>query len=66
LEVFGCLIDLRYDRHDGHASSKGEGKDHGHKYHFHWIIHLIAALCAGCDGRYSDLECDDAALLLSV
>jgi hypothetical protein len=29
---------LRYDRHDGHASGEGEGKDHSDKYHFHWII----------------------------
>jgi len=33
--VGSCLIDLRYDRHDGHASGKGEGKDHSYKYLFH-------------------------------
>jgi hypothetical protein len=37
LELFACSIDLRYDRHDGHASCKGEGKDHGNEYLFHWI-----------------------------
>jgi hypothetical protein len=36
------LIDLRYDRHDGHAGGKGEGKDHSHEYLFHSIIPLSA------------------------
>jgi hypothetical protein len=35
--VASRLIDLRYDRHDGHAGRKGEGKDHSHEYLFHLI-----------------------------
>jgi hypothetical protein len=35
--VASRLIDLRYDRHDGHAGGKGEGKDHSHEYLFHSI-----------------------------
>jgi hypothetical protein len=29
------LIDLSYDRQDGHASGEGEGNDHSHEYLFH-------------------------------
>ena len=41
--VGSCLIDLRYDRHDRHASGKGEGKDHSYEY----LFHLISPVCAG-------------------
>jgi hypothetical protein len=27
---------LQYHRHDGHASGKGEGKDHSYEYLFHF------------------------------
>jgi hypothetical protein len=37
------LTDLRYDRHDRHASGKGEGKDHSYEYRFH----LISPVCVG-------------------
>ena len=37
------LTDLRYDRHDRHASGKGEGKDHSYEY----LFHLISPVCAG-------------------
>jgi hypothetical protein len=43
LELFACSIDLRYDRHDGHASCKDEGKDHGHEYLFHWSKPSVGA-----------------------
>jgi hypothetical protein len=37
------LTDLRYDRHDRHASGKGEGKDHSYEY----LFHLISPVSAG-------------------
>jgi hypothetical protein len=56
-----CLIDLRYDRHDGHAGGKGEGKYHSHEYLFHF-----GGLSKRYHAEHSDIILKGEYLLLGV